>query len=43
MQMLLVWLLGNVPTVVLLAIYFGCRKKNRRNRQIDKMNIQDLS
>ena len=43
MQMLWVWLLGNVPTIVLLAIYFSCRKKNRRNKQIDKMNIQDLS
>lgn len=41
-QMLLVWLLGNIPTIVLLAIYFGCRSKQRRNSQIDKMNIQDL-
>lgn len=41
-QMLLVWLLWNIPTIVLLAIYFGCRSKQRRNSQIDKMNIQDL-
>lgn len=41
-QMLLVWLLGNIPTMVLLAIYFGCREKHRRNKQLDKMNIQDL-
>lgn len=42
-QMILVWLLGNIPTIVLLAIYFGCRGKQRRNKQLDKMNIQDLS
>ena len=41
-QMLLVWLLWNIPTIVLLAIYFGCRSKQRRNSQIDKMNIQDF-
>ncbi len=42
LQMLLVWLLGNIPTIIFLAIYFGCRNKQGRNRQIDKMNIQDL-
>ena len=41
-QMVIVWLLGNVPTIVLLAIYFGCREKKRRNKQLEKMNIQDL-
>lgn len=41
-QMLLVWLLANIPTIILLAIYLGCREKQRRNKQIDKMNIQDL-
>lgn len=41
-QMILVWLLGNIPTIVLLAIYFACRGKQRRNKQLDKMNIQDL-
>lgn len=42
-QMILVWLLGNIPTFVLLAIYFACRGKQRRNKQLDKMNIQDLN
>lgn len=42
-QVLLVWLLGNIPTMILLAVYFGCRKKQHRNKQLDKMNIQDLS
>ena len=41
-QMLLIWLLGNIPTIIFLAIYFGCRGKQRRNKQLDKMNIQDL-
>lgn len=42
-QMILVWLLGNIPTIIFLAIYFGCRDKQRRNRQLEKMNIQDLT
>ena len=41
-QMILVWLLGNIPTIVLLTLYFACRGKQRRNKQLDKMNIQDL-
>ena len=41
-QMLVVWLLGNIPTIIFLAIYFGCRGKQRRNNRLDKMNIQDL-
>ena len=41
-QMIIVWLMGNIPTIILLAIYFGCRGKQRRNKQLDKMNIQDL-
>ena len=42
MQMLLVWLLGNIPTIVFLLIYISCRQKKNRNKQLDKMNIQDL-
>lgn len=42
MQMLLTWLLGNTPTIVFVAIYFGCRGKQSRSRQPEKMNIQDL-
>ena len=41
-QMIVVWLLGNIPTIILLAIYFGCRGQKRRNKQLEKMNIQDL-
>lgn len=39
----LAFLLSNIPTVVLLAIYFACRKKQAARSQLDKMNIQDLS
>lgn len=42
LQMLVVWLFGNIPTLILLAIYFGCRGKQRRRKQLDKLNIQDL-
>ncbi len=41
-QMILVWLIGNIPTAVLLAIYFACRGKLRRNSSLEKMNIKDL-
>lgn len=41
-QMIIVWLIGNIPTFVFLAIYFACRDKKQRNKQLEKMNIQDL-
>ena len=34
--------LGNLPTVVLLAIYCSCREKRKRRDDVEKMNIQDL-
>lgn len=36
------FLISNIPTIVLLGIYFGCRKKMKLRSQLDKMNIQDL-
>lgn len=39
---LLLFLLYNIPTLVLLGIYFACREKYSRKKQLDKMNIQDL-
>lgn len=36
------WLVANIPTAVLLLIYFSCREKLRRSRQLEQMNIQDL-
>ena len=41
-QMILVWIMGNIPTIILLAIYFSCRGKQKRNKQLTKMTIQDL-
>ena len=35
-------ILGNIPTVILLAIYFACREKFRKRSELDKMNINDL-
>lgn len=32
----------NLLTLVLLAVYFFCRRKDKHKRQLDKMNIQDL-
>lgn len=37
-----VFLLYNIPTVILVAIYYACREKLRRAKEINKMNIQDL-
>ncbi len=35
-------MITNIPTVVHLAIYFACREKFRKRKQMDKMNIHDL-
>jgi len=34
--------MANIPTIILVAIYFGCREKIKRKRALEKMNIQDL-
>lgn len=33
---------SNIPTIILLAIYFGCRESIKREKAFEKMNIQDL-
>lgn len=33
---------GNIPTVVLLAIYVACWEKQRKRSELDKMEIDDL-
>jgi len=38
----LTFLLANIPTAVLLVIYFACREKYKRKRNLDKMSAQDL-
>lgn len=42
LTVLLTVLLSNIPTIVLLAVYFACRKRRRKKDAVDKMNIQDL-
>ena len=36
------FLSGNIPTIILLVIYFACREKRKKQKELDKMNIQDL-
>lgn len=42
LALLSVLLYMNIPTTLLLIIYFLCRAKHRQKKGIDKMNIQDL-
>lgn len=37
-----IFFLSNIPTLILLAIYFACRERLKRKAQLEKMNIQDL-
>ncbi len=39
---LIVWLVGNVPTIIFLLIYVVCREKFRKKNELEKMKIQDL-
>lgn len=39
---LLAWIIVNIPTVILLLVYFICREKYRKKNQMEKMKIQDL-
>ena len=36
------FLLGNLPTYVFLLIYGVVRSKSRKQRELEKMNLQDL-
>lgn len=37
------FIMSNIPTIVLLVIYFTCKEKIKKMKQIEKMNIQDLN
>lgn len=39
---LMVAVLCNIPTLILLAIYFACRKKRRKQGELNRMKIEDL-
>lgn len=34
--------LSNIPTLILMVIYFACREKMKRKSELAKMNVQDL-
>ena len=36
------FLIANIPTAILLAIYIACRNKRNKQRDLEKMNLQDL-
>jgi predicted permease len=36
------FIMGNIPTLILLAIYFVCREKRHTRSEVDKMRISDL-
>ncbi|MEG0320739.1 MAG: hypothetical protein RR606_00955 [Oscillospiraceae bacterium] len=36
------FILSNIPTLVLLAVYCACKGNSKRKNQLEKMNIQDL-
>lgn len=38
----LVFVIGNLPTAVLLAIYFACREKRKKRDELERMRIEDL-
>ena len=40
--LLMVVITFNIPTLILLAIYFACRSGRKKKAEIDKMNISDL-
>lgn len=39
---LIPWLFAQIPTIVYLGIYFGCRPKKKKDDSINKMDILDL-
>lgn len=42
LAVLVTLLAGNIPTLVLLAIYWAAREKRRMKNQMEKMKIDDL-
>ncbi|MCL2285136.1 MAG: hypothetical protein FWC32_02085 [Firmicutes bacterium] len=41
-RIMFVMFMVNIPTLILLAIYAGCRTGHRRQRALDLMSLQDL-
>ena len=40
--MLMVFCLGNISTLILLAIYAACRSGRKKQREMEKMHLCDL-
>ena len=36
------FLLANIPTIIFIVVYIVCREKTKKNKDLEKMNIQDL-
>lgn len=36
------FLITNIPTAILIAIYFACRENMKKEYELERMNIQDL-
>ncbi|MBP1736676.1 MAG: hypothetical protein H6Q60_557 [Oscillospiraceae bacterium] len=36
------FLLMNIPTLILVAIFFACRENCKKKREFEKMSVQDL-
>ena len=42
LMLLGLFILGNIPTVILLVVNYVCREKVWKKKEIEKMKIQDL-
>ena len=40
--MVMTLLIGNIMTLILLAIFFAVRHRRKKKSEMEKMNIQDL-
>jgi hypothetical protein len=41
-QSIVLLIVSNIPTIILFIIYFACRERFKKKKEMDKMNIQDL-
>lgn len=42
LQAISILIFMNIPTFILVAIYFALKNERRKNKEINKMNIKDL-
>ena len=41
-QTIYVFVMFNISTIILVAIYFACRQSRKRRSEVERMSIQDL-